>query len=319
MPINAEYRGPAELPEVIPVFPLPGALLLPRGQMPLNIFEPRYLAMVDDALRDGHRLIGMIQPDDSHSPDAERPVLFHVGCVGRITQLAESGDGRYILELTGVARFRVVEEPRVLTPYRQCRVDFFPFVDDFTARKGEEDVDRAALLSALTAFLKANNLKADWDGIEKAPNEALVNALAMMSPYGVAEKQAMLEAPDLKTRAEILVAVTEMDLAKKRTSGDPPLQCIHVSLQARPFSSPRLPAPTPRRAGSSRSAGRASPRRWRWSRTDSSPPSSPRSSAAPSAIRNTVSRSAGHRPRSTPRCCNARPAAPAIATAVASR
>ncbi|MCB1412894.1 MAG: LON peptidase substrate-binding domain-containing protein [Xanthobacteraceae bacterium] len=224
MPINAEYRGPAELPEVIPVFPLPGALLLPRGQMPLNIFEPRYLAMVDDALRDGHRLIGMIQPDDSHSPDAERPVLFHVGCVGRITQLAESGDGRYILELTGVARFRVVEEPRVLTPYRQCRVDFFPFVDDFTARKGEEDVDRAALLSALTAFLKANNLKADWDGIEKAPNEALVNALAMMSPYGVAEKQAMLEAPDLKTRAEILVAVTEMDLAKKRTSGDPPLQ-----------------------------------------------------------------------------------------------
>src|SRR6476620_6497017 len=119
MPINAEYRGPGELPEIIPVFPLPGALLLPRGQMPLNIFEPRYLAMIDDALRDGHRLIGMIQPDVAHSPKEARPVLFKIGCVGRITQLAESGDGRYILELTGVSRFKVVEELNVQTPYRQ--------------------------------------------------------------------------------------------------------------------------------------------------------------------------------------------------------
>lgn len=224
MPINADYRGPAELPEVIPVFPLPGALLLPRGQMPLNIFEERYLAMIDDSLRDGHRLIGMIQPDAVHSPDENMPKLFKVGCVGRITQLAESGDGRYILELTGVSRFAVVQELSVLTPYRQCKVDYFPFVDDFTARKGEDDVDREALLAVLTDFLKANNLKVDWEGIQNAPNEALVNALAMMSPYGPPEKQAMLEAPDLKTRAEILVAVTEMDLAKKRTSGDPPLQ-----------------------------------------------------------------------------------------------
>jgi len=224
MPINAEYRGPADLPKVIPVFPLPGALLLPRGQMPLNIFEPRYLQMIDDALRDGHRLIGMIQPDVTHSHSNERPTLFKVGCVGRITQLAESGDGRYILELTGVARFKVLEENTVLTPYRQCRVDFAAFIDDFTARKGEEEVDRKALLAALTQFLKANQLKVDWDGIESAPNEALVNALAMMSPYGPAEKQALLEAPNLKTRAEILIAVTEMDLAKKQTSGDPPLQ-----------------------------------------------------------------------------------------------
>ncbi|MGY4628531.1 LON peptidase substrate-binding domain-containing protein [Bradyrhizobium sp. USDA 4486] len=225
MPINIEYRGPADLPEIIPVFPLPGALLLPRGQMPLNIFEPRYLAMVDDAFRDGHRLIGMIQPDVAHSPkNSDKPALFRVGCVGRITQLAESGDGRYILELTGVSRFKVVEELEVLTAYRQCKVDFFAFVDDFTARMGEDEVDREALLSVLADFLKANNLKVDWEGVESAPNEALVNALAMMSPYGPAEKQAMLEAPDLKTRAEILIAVTEMDLAKKRTSGDPPLQ-----------------------------------------------------------------------------------------------
>jgi len=225
MPINAEYRGPGELPEIIPVFPLPGALLLPRGQMPLNIFEPRYLEMVDDAFRDGHRLIGMIQPDVSHSQNTERPALFRVGCVGRITQLAESGDGRYILELTGISRFKIVEELTVLTPYRQCKVDFYSFADDFTARKGEDEVDREAVLEALTDFLKVNNLKVDWEGVESAPNEALVNALAMMSPYGPAEKQALLEAPNLKTRAEILVAVTEMDLAKRKTSGgEPPLQ-----------------------------------------------------------------------------------------------
>ena len=225
MPMNTAYRGPEAVPDVIPVFPLPGALLLPRGQMPLNIFEPRYLAMVDDALRSGHRLIGMIQPDPAHpGTDPNKPNLFHVGCVGRMTQIAESGDGRYLIQLTGVARFRIEEELSVTTPYRQCKVTYQPFVDDFTPRMGEDEVDRKALLRALTAFLKANNLKADWDGIENAPNEALVNALAMMSPYDAAEKQAMLEAPDLKTRAEILVAVTEIELAKRNTPGETPLQ-----------------------------------------------------------------------------------------------
>ena len=224
MPMNVVYRGPADLPETIPVFPLPGALLLPRGQMPLNIFEPRYLEMVDDSLRDGRRLIGMIQPDPAHAGTEDRPNLYKIGCVGRITQFAETGDARYLLQLTGVARFRVVEELKVSTSYRQCRVDFMAFMDDFTARKGEEMVDRDAVLAALTSFLKANNLKADWQGIESAPNEALVNALAMMSPYDPAEKQAMLEAPDLKTRAEILVAVTEIALARGQTEDDPPLQ-----------------------------------------------------------------------------------------------
>jgi Lon protease-like protein len=224
MPMNAQYRGPIDLPEVIPVFPLPGALLLPRGTMPLNIFEPRYLAMIDDSLRDGHRLIGMIQPDATHSDNADKPTLYKVGCVGRITQFAESGDGRYLIELTGVARFRIEEERKVKTLYRQCRVTFAPFADDFVARKGEESVDREALLNALRDFLKANELKADWEGIDRAPNEALVNALAMMSPYGSAEKQALLEAPDLKTRAEVLVALTEIELAKKNTEGEPQLQ-----------------------------------------------------------------------------------------------
>jgi Lon protease-like protein len=224
MPMNAQYRGPIDLPGTIPVFPLPGALLLPRGQMPLNIFEPRYLAMIDDALRDGHRLIGMIQPDPAHDGPAAKPPLYKIGCVGRITQLAESGDGRYLLELTGVSRFRVEEELAANTAYRQCRVTYAPFADDFVARKGEGDVDRKALLRALNDFMKANDLKADWEDIDKAPNEALVNALSMMSPYGPAEKQALLEAPDLKTRAEILVAITEIELAKKNTEGEPQLQ-----------------------------------------------------------------------------------------------
>jgi Lon protease-like protein len=225
MPMNVIYKGSADLPENIPVFPLPGALLLPRGQLPLNIFEPRYLEMVDDSLRDGHRLIGMIQPDPAHSAAEDEPKLFKVGCVGRITQLAESGDGRYLLQLTGVARFRIEQELKVATAYRQCRVTYQPFADDFIARKGEDEVDRKAVLEALTAFLKANNLKTDWQGVENAPNEALVNALAMMSPYGSAEKQALLEAPDLKSRAEILVAVTEMELAKKTAGGgETPLQ-----------------------------------------------------------------------------------------------
>jgi uncharacterized protein len=225
MPMNAIYKGPEALPEVIAVFPLPGALLLPRGQMPLNIFEPRYLAMTEDALRSPHRIIGMIQPDPAHpGADQNKPNLFRIGCVGRITQFAESGDGRYLIQLTGISRFRIEQELPVSTPYRQCRVSYQPFIDDFVARKGEERVDRKEVLRALTEFLKANNLKADWEGIENAPNEALVNALAMMSPYDVAEKQAMLEAPDLKTRAEILVAVTEIELAKSKTPGETSLQ-----------------------------------------------------------------------------------------------
>src|SRR5690348_4726008 len=142
MPMNAVYRGPGDLPATIPVFPLPGALLLPRGQMPLNIFEPRYLAMIDDALREGYRLIGMIQPDVAHPGPEARPNLYKVGCVGRLTQFAETGDGRYLIQLTGIARFRVEQEIAVATPYRQCRVSYTQYADDFIARKGEEDVDR---------------------------------------------------------------------------------------------------------------------------------------------------------------------------------
>jgi uncharacterized protein len=221
MATNKTYRGPDDLPGTIPVFPLAGALLLPRGQLPLNIFEPRYLAMIDDAFLAGHRIIGMVQPVPGDE-NARIPGLSGVGCAGRITQLAESGDGRYMLSLTGIARFHIQDELTVLTPYRQCKVDFEPFAMDFEEHRGEAEVDRDGLLRTLDQFLKANSLEADWDGIRKAPTEALVNALCMMSPWGIREKQALLEAPDLKTRAELLVAVTEMALARDQPADEKP-------------------------------------------------------------------------------------------------
>ena len=221
--MNKTYRGPDDLPAVIPVFPLPGALLLPRGQLPLNIFEPRYLAMIDDALKT-HRVVGMIQPDPDAADARAVPPLVAVGCAGRLTQFAEMGDGRYILTLTGVARFRVLEEVSAMTPYRQCRVDFAAFEVDFAARSGEEDVDRAGVLRTLRDFAEQNNLQIDWDNIDAAPNEALVNALSMMSPFGPREKQALLEAARLKDRADVLVAITEFELARGRNGGPQPLQ-----------------------------------------------------------------------------------------------
>lgn len=218
MGMNAVYKGSEDCPLVVPVFPLTGALLLPRGQMPLNIFEPRYIAMIDDAIR-SHRLIGMIQPEPESGRQESAPRLLHVGCIGRITQFAETGDDRYVLTLTGISRFRVLDELAVTTPYRQCRVSYDEFAVDFTARAGEEEVDRMGLLKALRAFAKANDLKIDWKGVNEAPNEALVNALSMMCPFGPREKQALLEARDLKSRAEVLVAITEIELA--RGGGDP--------------------------------------------------------------------------------------------------
>jgi Lon protease-like protein len=217
MSINNPFRTPEELPSEIPVFPLSGALLLPRGQLPLNIFEPRYLAMIDAVLT-GDRIIGMVQP--VAGPESEdEPALQAVGCAGRITQVAETGDGRYVLTLTGVARFRIVEELHVDSAFRKCRVDYTEFAADLTPRVGEDEVDRGAVVQALRDFAKANQIKVDWDAIDEAPNEAHVNALSMMCPFGAPEKQALLEAPDLRTRAEVLVAITEIELA--RSSGTP--------------------------------------------------------------------------------------------------
>ncbi len=217
MSINAPYKSPAELPGTIPIFPLAGVLLLPRGELPLNIFEPRYLAMVDDALKT-HRIIGMIQPNSDAGGTRNVPALFDVGCAGRITQFAETGDGRYILTLTGIARYRVQAEMPVLTQYRQAQADFDTYTEDFIPGYGEEDVDRASVLKTLDDFAKCNKLKIDWKSIEDASNEALVNALSMMSPFGPKEKQALLEAESLKARAEVLVAITQMELARSNNN-----------------------------------------------------------------------------------------------------
>jgi Lon protease-like protein len=218
---NYDYRGPADLPAVIPVFPLPGALLLPRGHMPLNIFEPRYMAMIDAVLRT-ERVIGMVQPrfDVGQLDLAGAPPLCEIGCAGRLTAHQETGDGRYLVTLNGISRFRIVEELPGPAPYRLCRVTAEGYEEDFRADAGETGVDRAMLLSTFRRYLDANKLEADWQSVERASNETLVNALSMMSPYGPAEKQALLEAENLEARAETLIALTEMALA--RTEGDGP-------------------------------------------------------------------------------------------------
>jgi hypothetical protein len=220
---NCPYDCPEDLPAIIPVFPLPAALLLPRAEMPLNIFEPRYLAMVDAALA-GRRIIGMIQPDERLPSCARGASLCTVGCAGRITSFAETGDNRYMITLTGIARFQVVEEMAATTPYRQCRVTAEPFCTDFVGCPGDEAVDRGSVLATFRAYLDAHNLETDWESVDSASNETLVNALAMMAPFGSAEKQALLEAPDLKSRAETLIAITEMTLARTGADGSQSLQ-----------------------------------------------------------------------------------------------
>jgi Lon protease-like protein len=207
-----DYNKPADLPQKLPVFPLPGALLLPRADLPLNIFEPRYLEMVSDALS-GERIIGIIQPRDD-SDTAERPELMKVGCAGRITSYAETPDGRMLVTLTGVSRFSIKSELAVDTAYRQVVANFKPFAIDLVMDLGAAEVNRPALLTAFKDYLTANNMSADWSEINAASTEVLVNTLSLLAPYPASEKQALLEAPDLKTRADVLVALTEMALSK---------------------------------------------------------------------------------------------------------
>ena len=214
MSINKPYRGPDDLPGIIPVFPLNGALLLPRGQLPLNIFEPRYLAMIDDAMK-ADRIVGMVQISGEASAKADAPPLYSMGCAGRITSLEESGDGRYLVTLTGISRYKIQEELAAITPYRQCRVDFRCFARDLDEETDRDEIDREGVIRALNRFAEAHRLSVDWEGIDAAPSDLLVNALAMMSPFGPKEKQALLEAPDLKTRADVLIAIAEMDLMRE--------------------------------------------------------------------------------------------------------
>lgn len=203
------YRKAVDLPLAIPVFPLDGALLLPGGQLPLNIFEPRYLNMVDDAMA-GDRLIGMVQ---TRGGGRERPELAAVGCVGRITNFAETSDGRYLITLTGVCRFAVGEELPVRTPYRQVRASFDRYEGDLQPAGADTTLDRKGFLAALGAYLEHRGLGIEWDSAEAAPIDALINSLAMGLPFEAAEKQALLEAVTLEDRAATLTALLEIDAA----------------------------------------------------------------------------------------------------------
>ena len=201
------YHSYSDLPKSLPLFPLTGAVLLPRGQLPLNIFEPRYLEMVDYALM-GDRLIGMIQPTENEET-VLRPPLSLVGCAGKIISFQESDDNRYLITLAGLCRFRLSGEMPTTTPWRAGFCDFAPFAGDLAQRE-EEEFPRERLLAALKTYLGSRDLKADWKSVMTAPGEALVNALAMMCPFDPAEKQALLEAPSFQERASTLMALLEM-------------------------------------------------------------------------------------------------------------
>jgi uncharacterized protein len=215
------YHTIAELPETLPVFPLSGALLLPRADLPLNIFEDRYLQMFNTALST-HRLVGMIQPEPSD--DADTPGLSRVGCAGRITSLTETDDNRLLISLSGICRFEVLNEKKVKTPWRQCKVTYDGFAADLITDNQARNVNRDALVTAFRQYLEANNMSANWDEVEKVSTENLVNTLSQMAPYPALEKQALLEAPDLKSRADMLIALTELALARQSNGNAKTLQ-----------------------------------------------------------------------------------------------
>ncbi len=215
--VAGPFRKNSDLPQVIAVFPLTGALLLPRAQLPLNIFEPRYLNMIDDAMA-SERMIGMVQPASGGDP--ERPTLSAVGCLGRITSFAETSDGRYLITLTGLCRFHVGEELPARLPYRQVRARYDAFEDDMVAAPNEEGFDRLRLLAALKAYLTRRSLEVDWEAAKEAPGEALVNSLAMALPFEPAERQALLEAADFAGRRETLITLMEIDAADRSDDDD---------------------------------------------------------------------------------------------------
>jgi len=216
--VTDRYRNPDELPDMLPVFPLRGAILLPRAPLTLNVFEPRYLALVDHALAN-NRLMGVVQPGpdtgSEESPEGKAVPLREVGCAGRITAFNETEEGHLMISLSGVARFALGREISSDTPFRMYEVDFSSYADDFISGHGEDAVDRDRLLDTLRCYLEANNLNADWERINSATNERLVNTLAILCPYGSEEKQALLEAKGLQERAEALVALAEMELAAR--------------------------------------------------------------------------------------------------------
>ena len=199
-----------DLPDIIPVFPLPGALLLPRSRLPLHLFEPRYLAMLDDTLKTSQRLIGMIQPNKVPGRDGDG--LHAIGCVGRVTQFSETEDRRYMITLSGISRFRILEEVDGFTPYRRARVSWEGFGRDLGPTEDDPGFDRSAFMALLGRYLEARELQTDWDTLKDAEDELLINSLSMLLGFEPEDKQALLEAPSLSTRRETLVTLIEFAL-----------------------------------------------------------------------------------------------------------
>ncbi len=210
----------ADLPGTIPVFPLPGALMLPRARLPLHIFEPRYLAMLDDTLKTPHRLIGMVQPIESAAEGA--PDLHRIGCAGRLSAFSETEDGRYMITLSGISRFRIERDVSGFTPYRRAEVSWHGFERDLGAVETDPAFDRDLFLRQLRRFFGARELSADWDSLEQAEDELLINSLSMLCPFDTEEKQALLEADTLVNRRETLM--TLIDFALRRGDGEDVLQ-----------------------------------------------------------------------------------------------
>ncbi|TXI06588.1 MAG: ATP-dependent protease [Pseudorhodobacter sp.] len=208
-----------DLPEIIPLFPLPGALLLPRARLPLHLFEPRYLAMLEDCLKTPGRLIGMIQP--RQTPGGEK-LLCAIGCAGRVTAFSETEDGRYMITLTGISRFRLRDEVQGFTPYRRALVDWAGFTRDMGGAEDDPGLDRAQVMDQLARYFAHHKLGTDWESLKSAEPELLINALSMLLPLPPEDKQALLEAPSLMTRRETLVTLLEFSL--RSGNGDEVLQ-----------------------------------------------------------------------------------------------
>lgn len=210
----------ADLPEILPVFPLPGALLLPRGRLPLHIFEPRYLAMIEDCMKTRSRLIGMIQPREVPGTGEKR--LNAIGCAGRLTGFSETEDGRYMITLSGISRFRIKEEVTGFSPYRRCSVEWTGFQRDLGPVEEDPEFARESFLVLLGRYFQTMNLSTDWSSLKEAETELLINSLSMLCPFSPEDKQALLEAPSLTTRRETLV--TLMEFALRGGSGEEVMQ-----------------------------------------------------------------------------------------------
>ncbi|MBR0648765.1 peptidase S16 [Roseomonas terrae] len=213
----------ADLPEEIAIFPLPGALLLPQGRLPLNVFEPRYLAMALDSLARG-RMFGMIQPDPCKARCEHGPALYRIGCLGRLCSFSETEDGRLLIALAGLIRFRIAEElPLAPGGYRRVRADYDAFAADLVPQDGRPPYDKAELLAALRPYFRARGIEANWDAVEQSADTMLVTTLSMVCPFEIPEKQALLEAPDCAERARMLVALMRMGAAANAPSDGRPI------------------------------------------------------------------------------------------------